>query len=270
MERPQRPIRVSVTRLSMIVALGLAACHGQDSTAASDDRARVASSETGPDCVEHQGNRHCPLGGARLMPSDDGSSLALTGLRSQEDGVAILLPDVTEFSASGAIDPKAGTTLFARSINEGVSTSSMLLKRSPEGFSLSAGFTGSGAGSTYTAMLYSGGRVVGEIPGVPSGTEMLLPRPCCRWPVPWPPWPPWPPFRVIQTGNNAGACVWSVAFGRGNEVQATLPDGKTVLADAIDLVEDVRGPGSYPYLTFNRIDYTGDAGNARIDGEQLR
>ena len=274
MERQRRPIRVSVTRLYMFAALGLAACHGQDATAASDDRARVTASELGLDCVDHQGNKHCPLGGAKLTPSDDGSSLALAGLGSPDDGVAILLPDVTQFSASGAIDPKAGTTLFARSINEGVSTSSMTLTRSNDGFTLSAGFTGSGAGSTYTARLYSGGQVVGEVPGVPSGTAMLLPRPCnfpppgCRWPAPLP-WPPWPPFRVIQSGNNAGACVWTVAFGRGNEVQAALADGKSVIVDAIDLVEDVIGPGSYPYLTFNRIDYTGDAGDARIDGEQL-
>lgn len=275
MEPQRRTIRISVTGLYMVAAVGLAACHGQDSTAASDDRARVASSEYGQDCVDHQGNKHCPLGGAKLTPSDDGKSLALAGLSSQDDGVAILLPDVTQFSASGVIDPKAGTTLFARSINEGVSTSSMTLKRTNEGFALSAEFTGSGAASTYTARLYSGGQVVGEIPSIPSGTAMITPRPCnfpppgCRWPAPAP-WPPWPPFRVIQNGNNAGACVWGVGFGRGNEVQATLPDGKIVIADAIDLVEDVTGPGAYPYLTFNRIDYTGDAGNARIDGEQLK
>lgn len=260
-------------RLSIIALLGLAACHAETSTAGSDDRGQVAQSATATDCVDFQGNKHCALGAAKLAAGQ--ASLTVTGMRSEADGVAILLPDVTQFAATGQIDPKSGDVLFARSINEGVSTSSMTLKRTNDGFSIAASFTGSGAGTTYTARLYNNGQTVGTIGGIPSGTAMLMPRPCqfpppgCRWPAPMP-WPPWPPFRVIQSGPNAGACVWSAAFGAGNQVQATLADGKVVLADAIDLEEEVKGPGSYPYLTFNRIDYSGNANSGRIDTEQLK
>jgi hypothetical protein len=270
-------IRGYVPHLMFVV---LAACHGDGSTAASDDLGRVAGTETAQDCVDFQGNRHCALGAAKL--TTDGASLQASGLTTAgKDGLAILLPDVTQFTPSGRLDNKSGRTLFARSINEGVSTSSLTVQRSLEGFSLAASFTGSAAGSTYSARFYKEGQLVGTIGGLQSGgTAIFVPRPCNN-PRCWiliPDFPPWPPFLVVQNpvGDNGGgigqpgACVWRLDFGKDNQIQPTLADGSTVLADAVDLVEDVQGQGSYPYLTFNRIDYTTDAVSGRIDGEAIQ
>jgi hypothetical protein len=288
MQRLGMTIRGSATHLGLLwvlAAAGLTACHGDSSTAATDDLGRIASTETGQDCVDFQGNKHCPLGNAKLAPSADGTSLQATGLAAAgKDGVAILLPDVTQFTPSGQIDSKSGTTLVARSINEGVSTSSLNLQRNLDGYAISASFTGSAAGSTYSAQFYNSGQLVGTVGGLVSGgNAMVTQRPCrfpppgCRWPS-FPPMPPWPPFAVLQNaGGNGGsgvgspgACVWKINFGQANQIQAKLADGSSVLADAVDLVEDVQGQGSYPYLTFNRIDYTTDALDGQIDGEAIK
>lgn len=289
MQRLRMSIRGTATHLLLISSVGLAACRGDGSTAASDDLGRIAGTEAAQDCVDFRGNQHCALGGAKL--ATDGVSLQASGLNTAgKDGLAILLPDVTQFTPSGQISSASGRTLFARSINEGVSTSSLTVQRSLDGFAISASFTGSASGGTYSARFYNGGQLVGTIGGLPSGgalaggrgaaTSIFVPRPCefpppgCKWPA-MPDFPPWPPFMVVQTpggdtGGQPGACVWKLRFGQANAIEAQLADGSKVRADAIDLVEDVRGQGSYPYLTFNRIDYTTDAVSGRIDGEAIR
>jgi hypothetical protein len=274
--------------LSVLAAGGLTACHADDSTAASDDLGRIAATETSADCVDLDGNKHCALGKATLATMANGG-VQINGMATAgNDGVAIMLPDVTQFSATGQADSKSsGTTLLARSINEGVSTSSMTLQRlaSSDSYAISASFTGSGAGSTYTAVFYDNGKQVGTIGGLPSGqpAAMVPPRGCRPFPcitIRPIPIPPWPPFLVVQnpldgsggsTGPGApGACVWKINFGQDNLIAPKLADGTTVLADEVDLVEDVKGQGSYPYLTFNRIDYTSDASDGQITAEIIK
>lgn len=270
-------VRRSFTRLGLVFAFvgaGIAGCDGKSSTT-SNDPANLESPDYGPVCVEHQGFKHCQLGEAKLDESREGSSLAVTSLReADKDGVAILLPDVTEFTAKGGLGIGAFGTLIARSINEGVSTSTLTLQFTEAGFKFSAGFTGSGAGSNYTVKLYDGDKLVAGLPS--RGNDLVtIWEPC----FPWPDCEEIPPFRVVQAREveqeaeaeaEAGACIWSIPLGRGGAVGVTMGDGTQVVADRLDLVEDVPGSGSYPYLTFNRIDYTANNGTIRIGDEHIK
>jgi hypothetical protein len=259
----------------VLAAAGLAACHSDDSPAATDDLDQIAEPATSQDCVDFAGNKHCALGNAKLALAANGASLQASGLAvAASDGVQILLPDVTQFTPSGAVNRNpSGNTLVARAISTGVATSSLTVQRSATGFSIAANFTGSGAGSTYNALLYNSGQLVGTIGGLTSGGPPMFPTfPCSIIPctIHLPPVPHLPTFFVVPRSGGVGtpgACGWKLNFEADNLIQVTLGNGSTVIADAIALVENVPGQGSYPYLTFNEIDYTTDALGLEIDGE---
>lgn len=268
--------RVSLVRFGLGVALlgaGFAGCRGDGVATGQAER----GAEVGAECTDFQGHLHCPLGNAKL--ENRGEELRALELKGAEDGVAILLPEVTEFTAEGNVEGES-SMLFARSINEGVSTSTMTLQKSDSGYLVSSTFTGAGDESQYNLNLYNRGELVGQLrnlrPDVltPVAIYNCIPGPFpnCR--------PPVPHFRVVQRRTtppsrvNAappdeaapGACVWSMPM----DGVVTLEDGQQVLTDRIEMVEIVPAAGSYAYFTFNRIDYTTDGGSLVLKKEQVK
>lgn len=65
-----------------------------------------------------------------------------------------------------------------------------------------------------------------------------------------------------------GGCSWGFTSATAGEV--ALADGRRVLVDEISFDEIVPASGSYPYLTFDRIDYTSDAGTFVLGAESAR
>jgi hypothetical protein len=177
-----------------------------------------------------------------------------------------LLPDVSSFQPDGRIEGSAaGVRLVASAFQAGTIVGRMTLRQTEDSYVVSAAFTGTGGSSPYQINLYHGDERVGSITDLQSGQRVAMRRrlpPWCCWP------PPPPPFRNIQYGPNVGACIWDQSFA-GDEVVAVLNDGTTVVADRIELEEVIPGAGSYPYMSFNRIDYTTDGATMVLVGERI-
>ncbi len=259
--------------LAVALLGALAGCKSEEEIG--DDRAAEivakASADPGDRCVEFRGSRHCALGGADVFAEGDQALIAKNLDQVEEDGVAILLPEVTEFRPTGVFESRGGPSqMIARSINEGVSTSMMKVDVGEAGISLSASFTGAGDESTYSAIFYREGGEVARIANIRNGEAVGIYRfPCEPWP-----WciiePLLPPvFHVYQRGENLGSCSWQQEFPPGQLVGATLPSGEKIEADRIELREEVPAKGSYPYLTFNRIDYNYDGGALILTDEKI-
>ncbi len=271
-------VRVSFIGLGLPFALlaGVVACKGDEAGSGEEGEQGLLSPAN---CVEFAGNSHCSLGGARLALSAKGE-LGVTGMRTADkDGVAIHLPDVTSFTPSGVWSrANGGAKMVARSINEGVSTSTMSASVDQGGVAFSASFTGAGQASTYSAIYSRNGEEVARIANLSNGT-VLRPifRPCSPWPrCLWEPQPPIFRIRTVLAANatsNAeasGACSWEQRFDPDAPAQVTLEDGRTVEVDHLELREEIPAGGSYPYTSFNRIDYTYDGGALTLTGEELR
>lgn len=251
---------------SMVLALA-ASCSTEAAEPASERSAALAAAG----CVEHSGFSHCSLGAATLTPSRDGATLAVNGVRSaQKDGVAVVLPAVTSFSPQGAVGGAAGTTFVARSLSAGVATSSFTVLKTNDGYSISAAYTGAGDTSRYNARLYNRGVQVGELSNLSANDRVGIVFPLRRCPpgstLPWPlcHWFPPNPFRIMADGG----CSWE--FTSATPGQVTLASGQRVTVDRISFDEIVPASGSYPYLTFDRIDYTSDVGSFQLGAESAQ
>jgi hypothetical protein len=260
--------------LPVVLGASLIGCHA-DEPIASDLPANMQAPLHAADCTEYRDLAHCALGGATVAASRDGATLAVTSLQTAgKDGVAILLPDSTGFDVTGTRDTSSDSTMIWRAISAGTVTSTMTVQNTDDGFTVSGEFTGSESG-TYTAELYRAGELVGTIPGLRSGGDGVHARNVqqlrirIRIRI---------GFVVIiivigraqQATTTEGACVWDLPLQDGQEAVTTLPDGTDVTFDRVQLVEDVQGGGSYPYLTFDRLDYTSNDEAFQITDEQPR
>ena len=247
---------------------GLSGCHDDPSTG--EDSTNLASRQASADCVEFQGIQHCALGAATLTPREDGKLLEVGELSaSDKDGVSVVLPDVTSFVPTGRIDGTAeGAAMTVTARSGGNTIGTMNVQRLKDGYRVSATFTGDGSESVYNVNLYSGDVLVGSIARqLSTGGGVVLPHYQPIWWYWWY-WWYWPSFWNIQRGPNAGGCVWELPFARGDEIQVVADGGKLVVADRIELEEVVNKGGSYPYLTFDRIDYT-TGGRMLLESESL-
>jgi hypothetical protein len=269
MNRPCVYDRLSSTLCGLalaVVGIGLAGC--QDDAAAGA-APQAAVQPLGAECVELRGIRHCPLGAARLIPHGDGAVLEVTGNASAErDGISVVLPEVTSYTPTGRINGRAeGSALFARAMSGGKTIGTMSLARTPEGYRVAAAFTGDDSAGTYNVNLYYRDELVGQLANRPSGGAGDV-LPYYRWWWWW--WWDWywPSFWSTARSATPGTCVWAQQLAPGDEVLVTDDTGRTVLADRFELEEVVQRGGSYPYLSFDRIDYT-TGGAMLLEGENL-
>jgi hypothetical protein len=275
MERQGIPVRASSRRLRLLAVLlgaSLAGCQAEEPTTI-EPLENLEAAVHAADCTDYRDLRHCALGGAALTPSRDGSTLDVTSLRTPgEDGVAILLPDSTGFDVTGERHTSSESTMVWRAISAGAVTSTMTVQNTDDGFTVSGEFTGSDP-STYNVELYRRGERVGTVTDVKSGEGIHA-----RWVQ---------QLRIIiririgfvvitiiiraahETATE-GACVWDLPLQDGQEAVTTLADGTEVTFDRARLVENVKGGGSYPYLTFDRLDYTSNDESFRITDERQR
>jgi hypothetical protein len=249
-----------------LLSAGLAGCQADDPETTTDRSQQLAERSVDAQCVEFEGLRHCALGAAAVSLARDGELEVSRMADPRRDGVSIELPDVSNFVPEGRVEASGDSlSLTASAFQAGTIVGRMTLQQTADRYVVSAAFTGSGEASPYQVNLYYRNQRVGTIGDLISGERLALPP---RWPC-WPCWPPPPPpFRNIQLGPNAGACVWDQSFG-GAEVLAQLRDGSTVVADRIELEEVIPRSGSYPYMSFNRLDYTSNGARIVLAGERI-
>jgi hypothetical protein len=263
---PGTRYHISFACVLALLGAGLPGCHDGDPGVANEQSQEVAA-QSDAGCVDFEGLTHCPLGSATVSLGKDGRQLEVTRMADpRRDGVSILLPDVSSFHPDGRVEGSGpGVSLTASAFQAGTIVGRMTLQKTDDSYVVSAAFTGTGGSSPYQVNLYRQDELVGSIAGLQSGQRLALRR---VRPVPWCCWPPPPPFRNMQRGPNVGACVWDQSFA-GDEVVAALSDGTTVVADRIELEEVIPRAGSYPYMSFNRIDYTTDGAALVLTGERI-
>ncbi|HZI07501.1 MAG TPA: hypothetical protein VEZ71_26020 [Archangium sp.] len=243
-------------------------------------------------CVKSDGLGVCAIGKAQLKPLDE-SSVLLTNLGdSGTDGAAISLGQATDWTAAYETSSQedAQQTTFT-AVSDGAAISTTTSVKRGDAREISATFTGSGADSTYTLQAYRQGELQAEVRGIRNGQiaarAIQIPGgnpPSCR-----------PYYQTIPNCYSAcaqaqynsclycetrcsrpigfhnvsnevlvGACRWVV---RDSVSPVVLSDGNTVEADELVMTEEVRGTGSYPYVSFEKILFQASGGTARI-GDQ--
>jgi hypothetical protein len=230
------------------------------------------------DCAEFEGIQHCATGSAKLSTTSSG--LEVTGFDGQS-GVAIQLGGATHWQIGTAFKGNsAGNAGFvSTAVAGGQVTSTMRFQQQGSQFGVTATFTGAGSGSTYAAMVYNNGVFQGGQGNIPSGSRAMIvnryDNPLDPWVDPWDPWwdPWWWPWwwwHDIGFGLVAsnGGCFHS--FGTSEPVTFTLPDGREVVGNRVELVEEVRGSGSYPYLSFDAMRLTGTIESLTIESETVQ
>ena len=285
MKTKRLSIHASTKHLGLVFVLlgtSLAACDSDDAVITRDHLDSREAPSYGANCTDYQGLTHCPLGDAKLLANKEEPTLDVTSLRTPEkDGVAILLPEVTQFVATGTRNSDSAATMIARSISKEVVTSTMTVQNTDDGFDVSGLFTGNEQ-STYNVHLYKEGSLVGIVSGQESGKDHLQ--------VHWA--DENPEFRIriritiefdvitititrtkFKAGADPsiaeGACVWDLPLG-GRTAWVKLENGTEIKFDRLLLVENVREGGSYPYMAFDRIDLTSNDESFQLDSERTR
>ena len=264
-------VRASFFGFGLTFALlgSVTGCSSEESEDTSDESAQAAG-VTPAACVEFAGNAHCSLGNARLRV---GSTLTVANLSAAgKDGVAISLPEATSFIPTGTYANSAATsTLIVNAVSDGVTTSTVKAVNTDRGTSYSATFTGSGQSSTYSAIFSRNGQEVARVAGIRNGQVGVpaLATPGRIW--------RWIKFHVrivpaslAATADVSGACSWEQSFDPNAPASVTLANGQAIEVDNLELREDVPVAGSYPYTSFDRIDYTADGGTFTLEGEEIR
>lgn len=229
-------------------------------------------------CVNFDGVEHCAIGNAQLTSTSSGLQITNFGA-SGSDGVAFQIPGATSWTVSSAIqgNSAATTRLVSTAVADGAPTSSMILQQNGGSVTVSATFTGAGRGATYSALIYKDGVFQGGGGGIPSGQmAMMINRtnpinnPDPPRPDPWPWWWWWWWFHDFGFSivSSTGGC--SHTFSTSMPWSFTLADGRSVIGNRVDLVEDVPGSGSYPYLSFDAMQSQGTPGSLTIQSESVK
>ena len=218
------------------------------------------------DCASFDGVEHCALGSSTLSQTPEGLSVEGIG-DAPENGVALSFGNATSWrAAADARGNGSGTaSLRTAAIADGQTTSTATIQQAGERIELSATYTGAGAQSTYSALVYNDGvfqRGVGGLANNQRAAYVDYNDPLNPWnpyePIHWFDWWWWWPwhgwgFDILSTNQ---ACQWTVQLEE--PVSFHLADGSQVMGDEIRLVEEVTEPGGYVYLSFDGITAQGD------------
>jgi len=199
------------------------------------------------------GLTHTAVGGAVLkLDSANGTLAVATFDLAGEDGVLVSLPQTTswtsrlQFSGDASLPLKFSFDAIADSRR----ISTAVIKRAGDALDLSTVFTG-GIRPTYTAAVYRDRQLVGALGSLPLTAHVVLPAHPCDIPE-------FRPFfncglYLAAKFHNLpnGECAWEFAFNR--TVAVRLPNGAILTGDEVRLVEEVSGPGSYAYQSFDGI-----------------
>lgn len=242
------------------------------------------------DCAQFEGIQHCTVGATRLSTTEAG--LEVSGFGGEgTDGVRIALPGATSWQIGTALrgNQKGDSRLSVTAFASGSPNSNMTLQQVGPRFDISATFTGAAtsgvkgaktaaaSSGTYSALVYRNGVFQGGAGNIPNGARAMYVNHgdiFNPWPAdPWDPWDWWWPWwwwndtgfgLVAQTGG----CFHTLSSSA--PITFNLPDGRQIQGDRVELVEEVTGAGSYPYLSFDAIRVTGTVDSVTITGETVR
>jgi hypothetical protein len=230
------------------------------------------------ECVTFSGIKHCGMGKAQLKVAEKELHV-MSPEGSPEDGVAIFTEGSTFWSAGFRFDPSGRdveeTVLTGES--EGAAASTATLRTEGGRTTYAATFTAATQEqSTYTASVYSDGKLVAAVRGLHSGdvgvTRMptrpvIFRTPTCTN----------EPYRAcLQTCKSMGysncnycnvacggtfhraprdgACIWLMEVERSTFALGRYgATAELVEGDMVELREEIDPTGSYPYLNFDRI-----------------
>ena len=219
-------------------------------------------------CVDFEGLRHCAVGGASL-------SLDSTGLRVNAGGTAgaggvhIEMEGATAWSI-GTDFQGSNASFTSTAFAQGEAVSSMTLQQEGDRVAATAAFTGGGANSTYAVMVYRNGQFQGGVGNIGDLDPTYLPAGEWYWDPVTQTWR-WRirPRRVGFANHRlTGACIHTVEYE--SPVTVRLPNGQQLQGDRVELVEEVAGQGSYPYLTFDAMRVTGSFQPLTITSESVQ
>ncbi|WP_164018049.1 hypothetical protein [Pyxidicoccus trucidator] len=230
------------------------------------------------DCVTFSGLKHCGLGSAQLAV--EGKELHVVSPdASERDGVAISTEGSTFWSAGFRSEPsgRAVEQTVLTGESEGAAASTATIATEGGRTSFAATFTAATQEtSTYTAEVFSNGRLVGSVSNVRSGRVAFISygpviggttSPGCTN-LPYNQcmqqcrqqgnylcgYCSIPCRRTFDRVDENGACRWTLQVQRASfALTQGLADGETVEGDTVVLTEDIVPGGSYPYLNFDRI-----------------
>ncbi|MEO1367446.1 MAG: hypothetical protein AAFX50_09730 [Acidobacteriota bacterium] len=238
----------------------------------------ASSSSASTQCVRFDGIDHCAIGSAQLQLAGDGQFLAVRKLgRAGDDGVSSHFKGATTWRADMTMaGGDLGDVASFNAISNGFLTASARLTLEPEGLVARASFTGADRPSAYTLEVLRDGVVVAAFPGQTTASSVVLgpvdpnfpPISPIPFPIPspWPwPWPPRPTFELLATGN----CAWGFQFDTDVTVQPAGRARAAVKGDEIRMVENLPGPGHYPYADFDTIETRTNGGILVITGESV-
>lgn len=267
-------VRTSFFGFGLAFALlgGVTGCSSSEAEDAGDENEQAAAVAPAA-CVDFAGNAHCSLGNAKLQLSANGALTISELSAAGRDGVAISLPEATSFIPTGTYANDAATsTVVVNAISDGVTTSTVKAVNTARGTLYSASFTGSGQSSTYSAIFSRNGREVARVAGIRNGQTGIPPVAAIGriW--------RWIKFHVrivpasiaSASADASGACSWEQSFDPSAPAKVTLANGQVLEVDNLELREEIPVGGSYPYTSFDRIDYTADGGTFTLTGEEIR
>lgn len=193
---------------------------------------------------------HTPIGGAVLRLDTSRDVLEVQPLDPEgRDGVRVKLPETKSWTARMSASDALGTPLQVNwgAMADGRRISSAQMQQTGSQFALRATFTG-GTKPTYSAQVYTNGRLAGSLGGVPSGgVSVVVPLSFCSL---------FPDLFdcgfTIEFHNSANSeCQFRLGFD--TNLPMTLSNGVVVTGNELRLVEEVKPGGHYPYLTFDAI-----------------
>ncbi len=219
-------------------------------------------------CVGFQGIDHCPVGGATLEATDEGLSVAGIGGEG-EDGVASHFPGANHWRMSVEVGSSGGDEEVTYTyVSGGEAISRVVLQQRGDRVRLGAFYTGAAANTnpTFSVMVYDDGEFQGgagsiRIPGSGSDSD--------EWDEFWTEliW-----ILLDQEEEfliaSGGGCEFGL-FTQG-AVHVTLPNGQQLVGDEIRLVEEVAGPGHYPYMNFDSVEVRTTANSLTVTEEVVQ
>lgn len=230
--------------------------------------AAVAAPAVATECVPFEGLKHCALGTADLTLINDGAQLQVKTVDPNGgDGVAIDLGGgATRWSALYNWRSEPGDSLVSSAISNGLLVSQSVVAKTSNDFRITASFTGGSSSSTYSALVYQDGQLVGGVGGLTGIGSVILERidfcdlhptsPLCDW---------MEGFR----NTTLGECEWTYRFGSDRNIE--LPDGQRLVGDELRLLEELNPEnGNYPYVEFDSMGLTTSGDGVRIKAESVQ
>lgn len=220
------------------------------------------------DCVTFEGLQHCALGSADLSLVNQGAALRVDAFDPNGgDGVAIDLGGgATQWSAVLRRRLDAGDSFVSTAVAGGQVASRAVVREGVMGhLAITASFTGGSSSSTYSALVYRDGQLVGGMGGLTgAGPVIVEPIDFCDLHPDSPLCDELDDFDI----DPAGACGWGFRYPLDRGFR--LPDGQEVVGDELRLREELDPNGHYPYLSFDSMELTTSGEGLRIKTESVQ